>query len=87
MGKSNPRGRRPGACSGATPKWLRWRAGRTIAVRLGLRGFLPDQVTTLCEQRDNFLANMRQLDDPLQQNRMLQDLHNRNETLFIATYG
>ena len=50
--------------------------------RLGLRGLLPDQVTTLCQQRDNFLANMRQLEDPLQQNRLLQDLLNRNETLF-----
>ena len=55
---------------------------RDERVRLGLRGFLPNQVSTLCDQRDNFLANMRQLDDPLQQNRMLQDLHNRNETLF-----
>ena len=37
----------------------------------------------ICEQRDTFLRQMRQhADDPLRQNLMLQDLHNRNETLF-----
>jgi len=50
--------------------------------RLGLQGLLPSVVKTLCEQRDDFVANLRELEDPLQKNHMLQDLHDRNETLF-----
>ena len=50
--------------------------------RLGLQGLLPHVVKTLCEQRDNFVAILREHEDPLDKNHMLQDLLDRNETLF-----
>ena len=64
-----------------------WNKGTAFSAeerdRLGLRGFLPADIREICEQRDTFLRQMRQhADDPLRQNLMLQDLHNRNETLF-----
>ena len=51
--------------------------------RLKLRGLIPPMVKTLDDQARRFLLQMR---DPtvtnVQKNLMLQDLHNRNETLY-----
>jgi len=51
--------------------------------RLGLRGLLPAHVSTLEEQVERFISKLRvHGDDPIRQNTMLQDLQNRNETLY-----
>ena len=50
--------------------------------RLGLRGLVPAQQSTIQQQVANFMQLLNERDDPLSQNLMLQELHNRNETLF-----
>jgi len=50
--------------------------------RLGLRGLLPNQIRTLEEQVEEYITKLREIDDPLRKNLMLQDLQNNNETLF-----
>ena len=43
--------------------------------RLGLRGLIPPVVKTLEEQRDGFLTRLRDEDDTLKKNLMLQDMY------------
>lgn len=50
--------------------------------RLGIRGLLPPKVLTMEAQLDKELANIRKLNDPLMKNLAMQDLQDRNETLF-----
>uniref|UniRef100_A0A7S4B0Y2 Malic enzyme n=1 Tax=Chrysotila carterae TaxID=13221 RepID=A0A7S4B0Y2_CHRCT len=50
--------------------------------RLGLRGLLPPRIQTIEEQTARIIDRLRAVEDPLQQNLQLQDLQNRNETLF-----
>ena len=51
--------------------------------RLKLRGLIPPMVKTLDDQARRFLLQMRDPTVPnVQKNLMLQDLHNRNETLY-----
>ena len=51
--------------------------------RLGLRGLLPPRVKTLTEQADRIMKQIRDLgDDMVAKNLYLQELHNRNETLY-----
>jgi malate dehydrogenase (oxaloacetate-decarboxylating)(NADP+) len=50
--------------------------------RLGLRGLLPPTVRTLEDQVARVIKAIRELPDTVAQNLFLQNLHNRNETLF-----
>ena len=51
--------------------------------RLNLRGLLPPKQKTLAEQRDRVIQQIREYgDDNIRKNMYLQDLHNRNETLY-----
>jgi len=51
--------------------------------RLNLRGLLPPRQKTLEEQRDRVMEQIRSFgDDNVRKNMYLQDLHNRNETLY-----
>ena len=63
-----------------------WNKGTAFSTeerdRLGLRGLVPAQQSTIQQQVANFMQLLNERDDPLSQNLMLQELHNRNETLF-----
>ena len=64
-----------------------WNKGMAMQVnerdRLKLRGLLPPRVKTLEEQSKRAMAHLRALgDDNIRKNMYLQDLHNRNETLY-----
>lgn len=50
--------------------------------RLGLRGLIPPAVRTLESQVARCLGHMRACADDVAKNLYLQDLHNRNETLY-----
>jgi hypothetical protein len=50
--------------------------------RLGLRGLLPPIVRTIEGQVNRVLTHLRSYPDPISKNLYLQDLHNRNETLY-----
>lgn len=50
--------------------------------RLGLRGLLPPAIKTLEQQISRVLEHLDSLPDAVRKNLYLQDLHNRNETLF-----
>lgn len=50
--------------------------------RLGLRGLLPPVVRSLEGQRDRVMKHVRALPDNLSKAVYLQDVHNRNETLY-----
>ena len=50
--------------------------------RLGLRGLLPPVVRDLEEQEDRVMVHLRELPDNLSKAVYLQDVHNRNETLY-----
>lgn len=50
--------------------------------RLGIRGLLPPAVRTIEEQLSRVLAHIRKEPDDVAKNIYLQDLHNRNETLY-----
>jgi malate dehydrogenase (oxaloacetate-decarboxylating)(NADP+) len=49
---------------------------------LGNRGLVPPRTLPLSEQADKLLASVRALPDPLDRSRFLNDLCDRNETLF-----
>lgn len=51
--------------------------------RLNLRGLVPPRVKTLKEQADRIMTHLREFgDDNVRKNMYLQELHNRNETLY-----
>ena len=50
--------------------------------RLGLRGLLPPTVRSQESQVQRTIGHIRRLPDDVSKNLYLQDLHNRNETLF-----
>lgn len=50
--------------------------------RLGLRGLLPSVVRTLEGQVERTIGHIRRLPDNVSKNIYLQELHNRNETLY-----
>jgi hypothetical protein len=50
---------------------------------LRLRGLLPPCEKTLEEQADRVLRHLAEIDTPVEKNRYLQDLQNRNETLYF----
>jgi hypothetical protein len=50
--------------------------------RLGLRGLLPPATRTLESQVARVMTRLRSLPTDIEKNLYLQDLHNRNETLY-----
>jgi len=50
--------------------------------RLGLRGLVPPRQLTFEQQQAKVLMNLRKLQTDIEKSQYLQDLHNRNETLF-----
>ena len=50
--------------------------------RLGLRGLLPPRIKSLDQQVDRVLRQVRSLPNAVEKNLFLQDLHDRNETLY-----
>jgi len=50
--------------------------------RLGLRGLLPPGVRTIEEQAQRVITRLRLQPDDVTKNLYLQELHNRNETLY-----
>lgn len=50
--------------------------------RLRFRGLLPPRVMNMSLQMDRFLAALRSEDSAIKKNIMLEDLHDRNETLY-----
>lgn len=50
--------------------------------RLRLRGLLPARVMNIHKQKKRFLQSLRDLDSDIRKNLMLEDLHDRNETLY-----
>lgn len=50
--------------------------------RLGLRGLIPPAVRTIEDQVKRVLGHLRAEPSDVQKNLYLQDLHNRNETLY-----
>jgi malate dehydrogenase (oxaloacetate-decarboxylating)(NADP+) len=50
--------------------------------RLRLRGLLPHRIMNVHKQKDRFLKSLRDLDSSIRKNLMLEDLHDRNETLY-----
>ena len=69
------------------PLWNKGMAfGTSERDRLNLRGLLPPRVKTLEEQASRFMRNLLAMGDgpeaAIQKNLALQDLHNRNETLY-----
>lgn len=50
--------------------------------RLGIRGLLPPAIRTIETQVKRCMAHIAALPDPVTKNLYLQDLQNRNETLF-----
>lgn len=53
--------------------------------RLGLRGLLPPAFRTLEQQEKRVMNVIQKLESDEQKNLYLQDLHNRNETLYFRT--
>ncbi len=53
--------------------------------RLGLRGLLPPVIKTIDEQAARVKSQMDALNDNVEKNMYLQELHNRNETLYFRT--
>jgi len=69
------------------PLWNKGLAfGMSERDRLNLRGLLPPRVKTLEEQTARFMRNLRAIGDgseaAIKKNLALQELHNRNETLY-----
>eukprot|EP00949_MAST-11_sp_MAST-11-sp1_P003351 g3351.t1 len=57
--------------------------GKSERDRLNLRGLLPPRVKSIDEQQDRVMMHLQELgDDDVEKNMYLQDLHNRNETLY-----
>ena len=51
--------------------------------RLNLRGLLPPRIRDLASQAERQMSNIRKFgDDNVRKNMYLQELHNRNETLY-----
>jgi malate dehydrogenase (oxaloacetate-decarboxylating)(NADP+) len=50
--------------------------------RLRFRGLLPHRVMNIHKQKERFLIGLRELDSDIRKNIMLEDLHDRNETLY-----
>jgi Malic enzyme, N-terminal domain len=50
--------------------------------RLGFRGLLPARVMNIHIQKDRFLMALRAEESKIKKNLMLEDLHDRNETLY-----
>eukprot|EP00286_Rhodomonas_abbreviata_P028979 CAMPEP_0181315390 /NCGR_PEP_ID=MMETSP1101-20121128/15350_1 /TAXON_ID=46948 /ORGANISM="Rhodomonas abbreviata, Strain Caron Lab Isolate" /LENGTH=571 /DNA_ID=CAMNT_0023422595 /DNA_START=161 /DNA_END=1876 /DNA_ORIENTATION=- len=50
--------------------------------RLNLRGLLPPRVKTIADQERRAIAQIRKQPDDVTKNMYLQELHNRNETLY-----
>ena len=50
--------------------------------RLRFRGLLPHRVMNIHKQKERFLMALRALDSNIRKNVMLEDLHDRNETLY-----
>lgn len=50
--------------------------------RLGFRGLLPARVTNILIQKERFLVALRSEESKIKKNLMLEDLHDRNETLY-----
>lgn len=50
--------------------------------RLRLRGLLPHRVMNIHKQIDRFLKSLRDTESNIRKNVMLEDLHDRNETLY-----
>ena len=64
-----------------------WNKGMAMDVserdRLNLRGLIPPRVKTLTEQVTRSISQIREFgDDNISKNMYLQELHNRNETLY-----
>ena len=47
-----------------------------------MRGLMPYKVKTLEQQKASFLDRLRAVEDPVEKGLMLNDLHDRNETLY-----
>jgi malate dehydrogenase (oxaloacetate-decarboxylating)(NADP+) len=50
--------------------------------RLRFRGLLPHRVMNIHKQKERFLMSLRDQDSNIRKNIMLEDLHDRNETLY-----
>jgi hypothetical protein len=50
--------------------------------RLRIRGLLPAKVFNITKQKERFLTHLRGLDSNIRKNILLEDLHDRNETLY-----
>lgn len=50
--------------------------------RLRFRGLLPPGILNIHKQKERFLMAIRDLDSDIRKNLMLEDLHDRNETLY-----
>jgi hypothetical protein len=50
--------------------------------RLRLRGLLPHRILNILKQKERFLVEFRKLDSNIRKNLFLEDLHDRNETLY-----
>ena len=50
--------------------------------RLRFRGLLPAKIMNIQMQKERFLNALRDEDSPIRKNLMLEDLHDRNETLY-----
>jgi hypothetical protein len=50
--------------------------------RLRLRGLLPHRILNIYAQKERFLREFRKLDSNIRKNLFLEDLHDRNETLY-----
>lgn len=50
--------------------------------RLRFRGLLPHRVMNIHKQKERFLLALRALESNIRKNVMLEDLHDRNETLY-----
>ena len=50
--------------------------------RLRVRGLLPPRTNNLEIQKERFMKSLRQVDSMILKNIMLEDLHDRNETLY-----
>ena len=55
--------------------------------RLGLRGLIPPMVKTLDEQKKRVIRHLESMSSPEEKNMYLQDLANRNETLYFRMLG
>jgi hypothetical protein len=50
--------------------------------RLGLRGLLPPRIMTMDQQVDRFMSSLEEIPDDIHKAVALNELHDRNETLF-----